>query len=51
VDMMIGTNIDGVVMDMQAGSVARNNIGALKKGRKCWQQKWSKWRPLLTLRH
>jgi hypothetical protein len=36
VDMMIGTNIDGVFMDMQMISVARDSAKDIKKGKKCW---------------
>jgi hypothetical protein len=32
VDIMIGTNIDGVVMDMQAANVARNNVRGIEEG-------------------
>ncbi len=31
VDMMIGTNIDGVVVDMQVASVTRNNVKGIKE--------------------
>jgi hypothetical protein len=36
VDMMIGTNIDGVFMDMQMVGVVRDNAKDIEKGRKCW---------------
>jgi hypothetical protein len=36
VDMIIGTNIDGVFMDMQMVGVARDNAKDIEKGRKCW---------------
>ncbi len=51
VDMMIGTCIDGVFMDMQATCIAKDNAKDVEEGRKCWQQKWNEWMPLLTLRH
>jgi hypothetical protein len=34
--MMIGTNIDGVFMDMQTTGVARDNTKDIEKGKKCW---------------
>jgi len=35
-DMMIGTNIDGVFMDMQMVGVIRDNGKDIEKGRRCW---------------
>jgi hypothetical protein len=32
VDLMIGTNIDGVFMDMQAANVARDSARDIEKG-------------------